>query len=169
MALSFKTSCILIIVNIICCYQLINCEDVVNTNASMVSSSEVVNRIPLQQAVETCNSTYKIDEAWLKEFNNSGSFPDEFKTEPKCFVNCVLKECGIESEDQKFDIASSDFYLSSLRSERLGDMIDVIKRCIKHTDEEESGADKCERSYVYAKCVVEELSRRFRSGIIAEL
>lgn len=48
-------------------------------------------------------------------------------------MNCVLKECGIESEDQKFDIASSDFYLSSLRSERLGDMIDVIKRCIKHT------------------------------------
>nr|AKW47203.1 odorant binding protein 6 [Chrysopa pallens]ANJ05009.1 odorant-binding protein [Chrysopa pallens] len=169
MVLSFKTSCILNVVYLLFYIQLINCETVSNTNASVVSSSEVGNRITLLQAVETCNSTYKIDEAWLREFNNSGTFPDEFKTEPKCFVNCVLKECGMENEDQKFDIESSDFYLSSLRYERLPDMVDVIKRCIKHTDDEESGTDKCERSYVFAKCVVEELSRRLRSGIIAEL
>lgn len=68
MALSFKTSCILIIVNIICCYQLINCEDEGTSTVSVVSASEVVNRIPLQQAVDTCNSTYKIDEGKLYIF-----------------------------------------------------------------------------------------------------
>lgn len=75
------------------------------TISTMESSEESDDKarvdFNVSEAVMECNRTYNIEMDYLKELNDTGSFPDETEKIPMCFVKCYLESADILSPDGK--------------------------------------------------------------------
>ncbi|CAO1411991.1 unnamed protein product [Diamesa serratosioi] len=119
------------------------------TTSSTMESSEEFNdnsrsEFNVSEAMIECNRTYNIEMDYLKELNDTGSFPDETEKIPMCFIKCYLESADILSSDGK---VNKERAVSMLWKDA-GDSVD---ECIQ----EMIGSDgSCEKAYFLARCVM---------------
>ena len=77
----------------------------ITTSSTMESSEEINDKsraeFNVSEAMVECNRTYHIEMDYLKELNDTGSFPDETEKIPMCFIKCYLESADILSSDGK--------------------------------------------------------------------
>ena len=91
------------------CIWLTYCESpttsIISTSSKMESSEEINDKsrseFNVSEAVTECNMTSIISIDYLKELNDTGSFPDETEKTPMCFMKCYLEKADILLSDGK--------------------------------------------------------------------
>lgn len=77
----------------------------ITTSSTMESSEESNDKsradFNASEAMMECNRTYHIEMDYLKELNDTGSFPDETEKIPMCFIKCYLESADILSSEGK--------------------------------------------------------------------
>ncbi|XP_055610601.1 general odorant-binding protein 84a [Uranotaenia lowii] len=111
----------------------------------LADPSEMSNReakdVSFEDIHAECNKTFIIQMDYLKELNDTGSYPDETDKTPMCFMRCVLQKAGIVTEDDKVN-KDQAVHLAWAKN---GDAIDD---CLQ-----EMTGSSCERSYFLARCI----------------
>ncbi|XP_030029513.2 general odorant-binding protein 84a-like [Manduca sexta] len=106
--------------------------------------------VDVEDIMNQCNETFRIEMAYLQALNESGSFPDETDRTPKCFLLCVLDNTGVMTKDGDFDPERTAALFAGERAGKVMDGIqDMAAACADRKEK-----CKCEKSYNYLKCLM---------------
>ncbi|XP_026755199.2 general odorant-binding protein 84a [Galleria mellonella] len=132
-------------------------KNMTSTGLTTVFTESRSSETELDQAMNECNETFRVEMSYLESLNESGSFPDETDRTPKCYVRCVLEKTGVASEDGNYDPARTAVIFAGKRAGRpMNDIEEIATGCANRKE-----SCKCERAYQYIKCMMETEIRKY--------
>ncbi|XP_067015320.1 general odorant-binding protein 84a [Anabrus simplex] len=99
--------------------------------------------------MQLCNETYRVNMSYFEQLNTTGSFQDESDDIPMCFLHCIFDKAGLIDIKGAFDVKMSQELYRTMQPD-MPEVEDMVEDCIAKRDE----FDLCRRTYGFVKCLM---------------